>query len=304
MNDLIGKTFVVTGASAGIGRATALALAERGATLALVARESGRLRDIAALIQTLPLADAHAFPGDLATVGECRRVAEEIRASLGTVDVLINNVGRVFPERRDSADGYEKTFALNHLGHFALTDALLPALKTAAHPRVIEVASQAHAHSLAVEDLHAPGSYNGLAAYRDSKLANILFAAELHRRHGDWLVTASLHPGVVDTELLNDYDRAVALDAGGAQRGPSVLGRAMSWARSAAGRSHRSYGIAPNQGAAMSVFAATSDALLDQRGLYWRDGAASQPAAISADPDAAAALWEHSVTLITRAGLR
>ena len=133
MSDLLGRVFVVTGASSGVGRATARALARRGATVALVARTEAALRDTAREIASLsPDARAIVVPADLSTVPGAVRASKRLRDEVGEIDVLINNVGAVFPMRAVTADGLERTFALNHLGVFVLTRALLPGARRAA----------------------------------------------------------------------------------------------------------------------------------------------------------------------------
>lgn len=306
MHDLSGKTFVVTGASAGIGRATALALAERGATLALVARDSSRLRAVAASVERMDVARALVFPANLALISDTRRVGREIAREIGTVDVLINNVGAVFPERVLTQEGIERTFALNHVGHFVLTLQLLEALDSADAPRVVEVSSQVHASGLDLDQAVTGEDGAGLPAYRASKLANLLFVHELHRRYGDWLTTAALHPGVVDTGLLAEYDRAALLESDAARPAPSrarsVLRRAVRAAKHVTGVAHRTQGISTADGAKTSVFVATDGRVAAAPGGYWRDCALAAARPAATDDDLARALWERTDALVAGIG--
>lgn len=306
MHDLSGKTFVVTGASAGIGRATALALAERGATLALVARESSRLRAVAAAVERFDVARALVFPANLALIADTRRVGRELSRALGTIDVLINNVGAVFPERVLTQEGIERTFALNHVGHFVLTSQLLEALKSANAPRVVEVSSQVHASTLALDAIVTGEDYAGLPAYRASKLANLLFVHELQRRHGAWLTTAALHPGVVDTGLLAEYDRAALMESEAARPTPSrartVLRRAVQVAKHVTGVAHRTHGISTSDGAKTSVFVATDARVSAAPGRYWRDSALAAARPAATDDELALALWERTDALVASIG--
>lgn len=305
MLDLAGKVFVITGATAGIGLATAEALAARGATIGLVGRDPGRLAQAAkAVCAASEVSDAATFVADLGLVSENLRLAEQIAEQLGTVDVLINNVGAVFPERRVTVEGIEATLALNHVGPFALTNALMPALRSAEMPRVVSVSSQVHATEIDWGNLQGGSHYGGIDAYRRSKLLNLFFIAELHRRHGDWLTTAAIHPGVVATGLLRSYDKATALEAAearaesDARRGVArrVVGRiARNVLRTGA---HRSVGVPVGEGCATSVFVATDPSVDGHPGGYWRESRLAEPAPIASDPAAAARAWSVTERLI------
>lgn len=304
MQDLAGRTFVVTGATAGIGRTTALALARRGATVALVARDEGRLSAVAREIEAGAGELAPTFAADLSLVEHNHRVAEQIRSTLGTVDVLVNNVGAVFPEYGTTAEGIERTLALDHLGPFALTTALLPALRDAESPRVVAVSSQVHADRLDWTAFDGPDGYDPLAAYRQAKLLNLLLVAELHARYGEWLTSAGLHPGVVETGLLRDYDRAASMtaaaeqDARDATRGSArrLVGRI---ARNVLGAGVvRTTGISVTAGCATSVFAATAPEVEQHRGRYWRERRVADPAPIVADAATARDAWDRSRAIV------
>lgn len=202
-------TVIVTGANRGIGRAAALGLAERGATVVLVCRDQKRAEQTAAEIRQRVETDAvHAVQADLASLAAVRQAAQEIRSRFDRVNVLINNAGIYTRERRETRDGLEMQFGVNHLGHFLLTRLLLPLLEASAPARIINVSSEAHHGSrLHFEDLQwRSRPYDPRDAYACSKLANILFTYELARRLNPDRVTANcLHPGVIATNMLREY---------------------------------------------------------------------------------------------------
>lgn len=195
-----GKRVVLTGASRGIGRETALALARRGANLTLVVRDAERGKAVAGEVSALGAGgDVEVFIADLSSMADVRRVGAEILAKHDVIDVLVNNAGAILMERQVTKDGFEATFATNHLAYFVLTNVLLEALKKAPAGRIVNVASDAHHRgSLDFDDLMADERYAGWRAYSTSKLANILFTTELARRlEGTSVTTNSLHPGVI-----------------------------------------------------------------------------------------------------------
>jgi retinol dehydrogenase 14 len=199
---MTGKTVLVTGSSGGIGRSTALGLAQLGARLAVVGRDRDRTEEVAREIRRVG-GQADTFIADLSSQGEVRRLAEEVLDRLERIDVLINNVGGFWATRHVTADGLERTFALNHLAPFLLTSLLLERLEESAPARVVTVASNAQALGrIDFEDLQGERSYSGSRAYSQSKLANILFTYELARRLDGGKVTANaVHPGMVDTSF-------------------------------------------------------------------------------------------------------
>ena len=210
---LAGRTVLVTGGSGGIGRATALGLAAMGAHLAITGRDRGRTEDAAREIRA-----AGGGPGRRVRRGPVRPVpgtaaARRGAVSLPRIDVLVNNAGGYWNTRHVTADGLERTFALNHLAPFLLTNLLLDRLKHSAPARVVTVSSNAQAmRRIDFDDLQGERSYSGARAYNQSKLANVLFTYELARRLQGTAVTANaLHPGVVRTSFG-------AEDPGGVQR--------------------------------------------------------------------------------------
>ena len=180
---MAGKTVVITGASNGIGRSAAVALARMGARLVLVCRDRGRGQAVVSEVTALG-ARADLVLANLAEFAPVRAAAREILGLCPRIDVLVNNAGAIFEERSVTADGFERTFALNHLSYFLLTSLLLERLKESAPARIVNVASRAHWRAKAVDldDLKGERSYSAWRRYGESKLANILFTRELARR--------------------------------------------------------------------------------------------------------------------------
>lgn len=199
-----GKLCVVTGATDGIGRVTARALAERGAEVVLVGRNAAKGAEVCTAIQRSSRNSRVSFEqADLSSQAEIRALAERLTASGGAIDVLVNNVGGYFTRRRESVDGIEMTFALNHLGYFLLTGLLLESVKASGAGRIVNVASEAHRSGrIDLEDPQATRRYRGWSAYGQSKLANVLFTYRLAELLAETPVTANcLHPGFVASKF-------------------------------------------------------------------------------------------------------
>jgi len=197
-----GKTVVVTGASSGIGKMAALELARRGARLVLLCRNPQKASEVANEAKSIGRYEPGVVIADMASLAEIRRAADEIKQTHERIDVLINNAGAFHSARTATLDGYETTFAVNHLGYFLLTDLLLDRLKKSAPARIVNVASHAHRRgTIKFDDLQRT-KWNGGDAYAQSKLANILFSNELaHRLEGSGVTSNALHPGVVATRF-------------------------------------------------------------------------------------------------------
>jgi NAD(P)-dependent dehydrogenase (short-subunit alcohol dehydrogenase family) len=206
--DLTGKQIVVTGASSGIGYEAALALATRGANVVLAVRDTARGEACAAKIRAEhPGAELIVSSLDLASLASVRAFAERISETLPRIDILLNNAGLGLQATRGTTDdGFERQFGTNHLGHFALTGRLIPALLRAPSPRVVTIASIAHRRGVIdLNDLQTERPYAGRRAYGQSKLANLMFAMELDRRAraaGSRLVSVAAHPGVATTGFV------------------------------------------------------------------------------------------------------
>jgi retinol dehydrogenase 14 len=276
---MAGRTVLVTGGTGGIGRATALGLATMGAHLAITGRDRGRAEDAAGEIRAAGGGQVDVFVADLSCQSEVRRLADEALRRLSRIDVLVNNVGGSWNTRQVTADGLERTFALNHLAPFLLTNLLLDRLIQSAPARVVTVSSNAHAQGrIDFGDLQGERSYSGARAYSQSKLANVLFTYELARRLQGTSVTANaLHPGVVRTSFG-------AEDPGGVQRWlvPFV----------------RPFMKAPAQGAATSIHVASAPELEQVTGCYFANRKPTRSSKRSYDQAVAARLWRVSTDLV------
>jgi retinol dehydrogenase-14 len=282
---LAGKTVLVTGGTGGIGRATALGLATMGANLGITGRDRERTERAAREIRAAGRGEVDVFVADLSSQSEVRRLADEVLQTYPRIDVLVNNVGGYWNTRHVTADGLERTFALNHLAPFLMTNLLLDRLKQSAPSRVVTVSSNAQAMGrIDFDDLQGEQSYSGSRAYNQSKLANVLFTYELARRLQASAVTANaLHPGVVSTSFG-------AEDPGGVQR---LFVPFM-----------RPFMKAPAQGAATSIHLASAPDLEQVTGRYFANSKPKRSSKRSYDEAAAARLWQVSADLVglTKAG--
>ena len=289
--DLSGRTAVVTGASSGIGEEAATALAAKGARVVLAVRDAGRgAAARSRILKRHPSAQLDVSLADMADLASVRAFAERSLEALPQVDILLNNAGLgMQPKRTVTVDGYERQFATNHLGHYALTGLLIPALLKAPAPRVVTIASLAHRRGrIGFDDLQGETSYNGSRAYSQSKLANILFSNELDRRaraaHSR-LVSVAAHPGVSATGFLQAAEMPAPVLA-------------------VAGTAVRIFGQDSAAGALPGLYAATMPGV--SGGDYWGpDGTLEirgrpAPAALARqarDRDAAEKLWRVSEEL-------
>ena len=202
--DLSGRTVAITGASSGLGEESARALSATGARVLMLARDREKNAGAAQRIRaTVPDADLALYPVDLADLASIESFAGAVGADIDRIDVLLNNAGVMgCPEGR-TADGFETQFGTNHLGHFALTARLMPLLLAADRPRVVTLSSGGHRISDVVLDdpNFQMADYDPWIAYGRSKSANARFAAELARRHGERLISVSVHPGAIVTNL-------------------------------------------------------------------------------------------------------
>jgi retinol dehydrogenase 14 len=279
---MAGRTVLVTGATSGIGRATALGLARMGAHVAITGRDRGRTEDAASEIRMAGGRDVDVFVADLSSQAQLRRLASEVLEGLSRIDVLVNNVGGYWSTRHITADGLERTFALNHLAPFLLTNLLLARLERSAPARVVTVASNAHTTGgVDFDDLQGMRSYSGGRAYSQSKLANVLFTYQLAGRLRGSAVTANvLHPGVVRTSFG-------AEDPARIQRLLVPLLRLVM--------------KSPAQGAATSIHLASAPELEQVSGRYFANRRPTRSSARSYDQAVAARLWEASAELVTLA---
>jgi NAD(P)-dependent dehydrogenase (short-subunit alcohol dehydrogenase family) len=282
--DLTGHSIVVTGATSGIGRATAEALAAMGATVVVHGRNPAAVdATVRAIGAGTGNAAVSGVVADFASLGAVRRMAAELAARHPRIDVLVNNAGGTTAARETTADGFEWQLAVNHLAPFLLTSLLLEPLKGSAAGRIVNVSSEAHRRAtLDFDDLQLRrGKYNGLRAYSQSKLANILFTLELSRRLEGTSATAnSLHPGVVATNIFG---------------GAGVVGKLIGFVG-------RWLFLPPAEGAATSVYLASRPEVAGVSGRYFATCRATAPAPAATDAAAAARLWEISERLVAARG--
>ena len=211
-----GRLAVVTGANTGLGFETARVLAGRGASVVLAVRDTEKGKRAAARIAgTAPGANVMVQPLDLTSLDSIRAAAAELRARHPRIDLLINNAGVMLTPRQTTRDGFELQFGTNHLGHFALTGLLLEQMLPVPGSRVVTVSSLAHRIRARINfgDLQGERSYSRVAAYSQSKLANLMFTYELHRRlwHGmRATIAVAAHPGLASTELTRNSPAASA----------------------------------------------------------------------------------------------
>ncbi|MDC7786465.1 SDR family NAD(P)-dependent oxidoreductase [Rhodoplanes sp. TEM] len=274
---LSGKTVVITGATGGIGLETAVGLARKGARLVLVGRDRARGEAaLARLRQLVPGAEAEIDYADLARLDDLRALAARL-AARPRVDVLLNNAGGMFARREVTADGLERTFALNHMAYVALTVLLRDTLVRSAPARVVNVASEAHrGATLDLDDLQAARGYGGWPVYRRSKLANILFTRELARRLAGTGVTANcLHPGFVATGF------------GDNNRGLYGLGIRIA----------KLFALPLAEGAATSIHVASAPEFDTTTGAYVVRSRLAEPSAAARDDAVARRLWDASLAL-------
>jgi retinol dehydrogenase 14 len=275
---MTGRTVLVTGGTGGIGEATARGLAGLGARVGIVGRDEGRARAAAERIRTAG-GEVDVFTADVSSQREVRALAAQVLAAYPRLDVLVNNVGGYWAHRHTTAEGLERTFAVNHLAPFLLTHLLLDRLRASAPARVVTVSSGAQSMGrIDFDDLQGEASYSGQRAYNQSKLANVLFTYELARRLEGSGVTANvLHPGVVRTAFGRE-------DSKGWMR--LMLPVIRPFMRS------------PEKGAETSVHLAASPEVEGVSGRYFVDRRTRRSAPASYDTAAAARLWEVSSQLV------
>lgn len=278
-----GKICMVTGATAGIGEVTAQALAQQGTTVIVVGRNTTRCADTVSRIREASGNTNVAYlVADLSVQQDIHRLSEEFQSSYLRLDVLVNNVGGIFTSRRETADGLEMTFALNHLAPFLLTNLLLDRLKASQAARVVNVSALAHEWGkLDFDDLQRKKSYKyqGWSAYAQAKLANIMFTYEMARRLAGTKVSINaLHPGIIATNF-------------GAEIGGELLGKLV---RPIFNR----LALTPQQGTQTSLYLATSPEVQGVSGKYFSKQKAVSSSKASYDEAATRRLWQLTEELV------
>lgn len=273
------KVCLVTGATAGLGKATARQLARQGATVIVVGRNREKSRaTVDEIKQQTGNPNVESMLADLSVQKEVRALAEQFKSKYQSLNVLVNNAGAIFLRRQESADGIEMTFALNHLNYFLLTNLLLDTLKASAPARIINVSSRAHVRvpGLNFDDLQNRKGYAGQQVYGQSKLANVLFTYELARRlEGTRITVNALHPGFVATRFATNN---------------GVLARL---ARPLLDL----FAISVEEGAQTMVYLATSPEVEGMTGKYFYRQQAIPSSPASYDEEAARRLWEITATM-------
>lgn len=278
LSDMTGRVCVITGATRGIGRATAEGLGRLGATLVLVCRRGADGEAVAAAIGKLgecPIPEV--VEADLSIQAAVRAAAESIGGRHPAVHVLINNAGLVARDRQLSPDGLELQLAVNHLAPFLLTRLLLPRLEAGVPSRVITVSSTTH-HGAVIDldDLQSERDYDSADVYAITKLMNVLFTYELARRLEGTGVTANcMHPGAVATKLLADYMRV------------PIVGGVLA----------KSFGASPEQGADTVVYLAAAPEVAEVTGRYFTTRREAKSSPTSHDDSTARRLWDASERL-------
>ena len=272
------KTAIVTGATSGIGLITARELAKQGINVVIVSRSQEKCESIISQIKKETGNSTIEFiASDLSVMANVRQVANEFLKRHSRLDILVNNAGAIFFQRLVSQDGYEMTFALNHLSYFLLTDLLLDTLKSSAPSRIINVSSDAHqGGKINFDDLMHERDFTGFGAYSASKLANILFTYHLAENLSGTQVTANaLHPGFVSTGFAKNNGGLIKV----------AMGISSLFARK------------PEKGAETPIFLATSPEVEGVSGKYFSDCKEIQSSISSVDKVTQKRLWERSLAL-------
>lgn len=284
---LAGKTAVVTGATDGLGLETAVALARAGARVMMIGRSSTKTAAALSDVRRRSGAEGRAGGGgavesllcDLSSQASIRRLAGEILARCPRLEILVNNAGTVSVERQLTADGIERTFAVNHLGYYLLTRLVYDRIVASAPARIVNVASHEHYRgTLDLDDLGFERGYQILKAYARSKLGNVLFTRELAKRlEGTGVTVNALHPGGVATNIWSG---------------------APTWTRPFFAIAKRLFMISPEQGASRITFLAASPEVEGTTGLYFEENRPTLPSPLARDDALAARLWKESARLV------
>lgn len=274
-----GKRVLITGANSGIGKETAVALAAQGAQIVMLCRNRSKAEAAQTeIIQRSGNDQIEIVLGDFASLASVAAAAETIKQRYDRIDVLLNNAGAYFSKRETSQDGYEMTFAVNHLAPFLLTKLLLPILEASEPARIVNVSSMAHIFTgMNFKQLQDPKNYHGFFVYARSKLANILFTYALAERlKGRNITVNTLHPGTI---------------ASGFAEGGSDL---FAWLI----RLSRPFMITAEEGAQTSIYLASSPQVANTSGKYFVKSKPRRSSGASYDRANQQLLWQLSEELI------
>lgn len=278
-NSLRGKRCLVTGATSGIGKVTATALAQMGAELVIHGRNQEKTEKTVKEIQSASgNPNLSYLLADFSNLDQVRDMAEKFQEKHNRLDILVNNAGAFFNRRVTSQHGVEMTFLVNHLAPFTLTNSLLDLLKKSSPSRIINLSSEGHRQgSLDLNDLNFNKGYFGMKAYGRSKLANILFTVELARRlEGSGVTVNAVHPGHIATDMWkNNF---------------GILGPLLKWIM-------EQVALSPQEGAENTIYLASSPEVADISGKYFIKNQPASPSADALDPDLARQLWAISEDL-------
>lgn len=271
-----GKIVLITGANSGIGKATAIKLAQMGGKIVMACRNAIKAEDAKKeIIYRSGNDDVEILLADFAKQEEVHALAEEFKQRYDTLDVLVNNAGLIADRRATTTEGYELTFAVNHLAPFLLTHLLMEPLKAAKQGRIINVSSEGHRiGKLNFDNLMLERDYSNMKAYANSKLANILFTKELvNHLKGTNITTNALHPGVVDSNFAGNS---------------SMFWQAMM-------AMAKPFMISIEKGAETSIYLASSEKVATSTGLYFVRKKAKKPSGDANNPAIAKRLWDISL---------
>ncbi|MEJ2707627.1 MAG: SDR family oxidoreductase [Anaerolineales bacterium] len=279
LNELMkGQVCMVTGATSGIGEVTARELAARGAEVVVVSRNAQKCQNTVSQIRKHtgnPAVDY--MLADLSSQSQIRRLVKEFKPRFPRLDVLVNNAGAFFLRRQESEDGLEKTWALDHLNYFLLTNLLLDMLKSSAPARIVNVASESHRRAdIHFDDLDLEDGYSGMRAYGQAKLGNVLFTYELARRlEGSGVTVNAVHPGFVATNIGSDN----------------------GWLVNQVMNVVHLFGRSPQKGAETVVYLASSPEVEGVSGKYFFDKQPIESSPVSYDRRTAQRLWQVSAQM-------
>jgi NAD(P)-dependent dehydrogenase (short-subunit alcohol dehydrogenase family) len=272
-------TTVITGATSGIGKETAMALAKKGHAIYMLVRDTEKGEELRQeIITTTKNKNVYIIQCDLADMESVRNAAGVLKSGLMTINILINNAGGIFAKREESKDGYEMTFAVNHLSHFLLVNTLLPLLQKG-QARIINVSSEAHRIAKPnFDDLQwVKRSYSAWKAYGTAKLFNIYFTRSLAIKYGPKGISAfALHPGLVNT---------------GFGIGLTGIGKILMWLL-------RPFMISAESGAQTSIYLATATRIDAKSGKYFKNRHVADPSARATNEFDRNRFWDLSMEMI------